>query len=62
MEPAIREALAARAAGKIAVVERRRDPYPLAYACPIAVAIDGATGERIAMTEIAQPWAGAVAG
>ena len=62
MEPAIKEALAARAAGKIAVVERRRDPYPLAYACPIAVAIEGTTGERVAMTEIAQPWAGAAAG
>lgn len=62
MEPAIKEALAARAAGKIEIVERRRDPYPLAYACPVAVAIDTATGERVAMTEIAQPWAGAAAG
>lgn len=61
MEPAIKKALAARAAGKIAVVERRRDPYPLAYACPVAVAIDPVSGERVAMTEIAQPWAGAAA-
>ncbi len=62
MEPAIKETLAAGAEGKIAVVERRRDPYPLAYACPIAVAIDAKSDERIAMTEIAQPWAGAAAG
>jgi len=55
MEPAIKAALAKR----IKTVERRRDPYPLAYACPIAVAIDSSTGERVAMTEIAQPWAGA---
>jgi gamma-glutamyltranspeptidase/glutathione hydrolase len=62
MEPEIKAALAARAAEDIAVAERRRDPYPLAYACPIAVAIDAATGMRVATTEIAQPWAGAAAG
>ncbi|HEY7610410.1 MAG TPA: gamma-glutamyltransferase [Alphaproteobacteria bacterium] len=55
MEPAIKAALAQR----LTIVERRRDPYPLAYACPIAVAIDSGTEERVAMTEIAQPWAGA---
>jgi gamma-glutamyltranspeptidase/glutathione hydrolase len=37
--------------------EKRRDPYPLAYACPSAVMIE-ADGTRIGMTEIAQPWAG----
>lgn len=62
MDAAIRAELAARLAGNIAVVERRRDPYPLAYACPVAVAVDRSTGDRIAMTEIAQPWAGAAAG
>jgi gamma-glutamyltranspeptidase/glutathione hydrolase len=62
MEPAIKAALAQRAAGRVGVVERRRDPYPLAYACPSAVAIDATTGERVAMTETAQPWAGAAAG
>jgi gamma-glutamyltranspeptidase/glutathione hydrolase len=61
MEPGIQAALAKRFAGSVSVVERRRDPYPLAYACPIAVAIDAATGDRVAMTEIAQPWAGAAA-
>jgi gamma-glutamyltranspeptidase/glutathione hydrolase len=58
----IKSALAKRFAGSATVVERRRDPYPLAYACPVAVAIDRASGERVAMTEIAQPWAGAAAG
>jgi gamma-glutamyltranspeptidase/glutathione hydrolase len=62
MEPTIREALAAGAAGKFAIVERRRDPYPLAFACPVAVAIESRSGDRVAMTEIAQPWAGAAAG
>jgi gamma-glutamyltranspeptidase/glutathione hydrolase len=62
MEPAIKTELTRRLAGSIGVVERRRDPYPLAYACPSAVAIDPATGERVAMTESAQPWAGAAAG
>ncbi|MBX3456265.1 gamma-glutamyltransferase family protein [Ferrovibrio sp.] len=33
-------------------------PYPLAYACPSAVAIEP-DGTRIGMTEIGQPWAGA---
>jgi gamma-glutamyltranspeptidase / glutathione hydrolase len=61
MEPAIKSALAQRLAGNASVVERRRDPYPLAYACPSAVAIDPASGHRVAMTEVAQPWAGAAA-
>ena len=56
LEPAVKAALA----GRFKVVERRRDPYPLAFACPIAVAVE-AGGERVAMTEIAQPWAGAAA-
>ncbi|HLN10826.1 MAG TPA: gamma-glutamyltransferase [Xanthobacteraceae bacterium] len=42
------------------VSERARVPYPLPYACPIAVAVEG--GERIALTEVSQPWAGAAAG
>lgn len=58
LEPAIKAALGER----FAVVERRRDPYPLAFACPVAVAADPGRDERIAMTEIAQPWAGATAG
>jgi gamma-glutamyltranspeptidase / glutathione hydrolase len=62
MEPGIKTALAKRLAGSLSVVERRRDPYPLAYACPIAVAIDPGSNERVGMTEIAQPWAGAAAG
>jgi gamma-glutamyltranspeptidase / glutathione hydrolase len=57
MEPSIKAALA----GRVTAVERRRDPYPLGYACPIAVAIDPTNGERVAMTELAQPWAGAAA-
>ena len=62
LEPAIKAALAKLVTGSASVVERRRDPYPLAYACPVAVAVDQATGERVAMTELAQPWAGAAAG
>jgi gamma-glutamyltranspeptidase/glutathione hydrolase len=56
LEPAIKAALAAR----FGAAELRRDPYPLAFACPIAVAIEA--GERVGMTELAQPWAGATAG
>ncbi|MFN4312162.1 MAG: gamma-glutamyltransferase family protein [Ferrovibrio sp.] len=37
--------------------EKRRDPFPLAYACPSAVMIES-DGNRVGMTEIAQPWAG----
>jgi gamma-glutamyltranspeptidase/glutathione hydrolase len=58
IEPEIRAALETR----FKVTSRRRDPYPLGFACPIAVAIDASTGERVGMTEIAQPWAGAAAG
>ena len=57
LAPEIRRALAAR----FRVVDRARVPYPLAFACPSAVAIEGA-GERVAMTESSQPWAGAAAG
>jgi gamma-glutamyltranspeptidase/glutathione hydrolase len=57
LDPQIRAALVRR----FSVVDRARVPYPLPYACPSAVAIrDG--GERVAMTEISQPWAGAAAG
>lgn len=38
-------------------VEKRRDPLPLSYACPSAVQIES-DGNRVGMTEIAQPWAG----
>ncbi len=62
LEPAIKAALAARFAAGAGVVEHRRDPYPLAFACPVAVANDLGSDERFAMTEIAQPWAGAAAG
>jgi gamma-glutamyltranspeptidase/glutathione hydrolase len=57
LDPAIRSAVAARFPQ---TVERRRDPYPLAYACPAAVLV-GDDGARIGMTEIAQPWAGMAA-
>lgn len=40
--------------------EKRRDPLPLAYACPSAVMIEK-DGHRVGMTEIAQPWAGMAA-
>lgn len=56
MDPGVKAALA----GEFAVVERAQVPYPLRYACPIAVAIEG-DGERVAMTEPSQPWAGAAA-
>lgn len=56
LAPEIRRALAAR----FATVERRRDPFPLGYACPIGVAVE-ADGTRLGMTEIAQPWAAAAA-
>lgn len=39
-------------------VEMRRDPLPLAYACPSAVLIE-ADGRCAGMTEPAQPWASA---
>ena len=57
LAPDIRAALAEQ----FKVVDRARVPYPLHYACPSAVAIEGA-GERVAMTEVSQPWAGAAAG
>ncbi len=56
LEPAAKSALAAR----FKTAERIRVPFPLAYACPVAVAVEG--GERVAITEIAQPWAAAAAG
>lgn len=38
-----------------------RMPFPLPYACPSAVMIEP-DGQRVGMTEIAQPWAGMAAG
>jgi gamma-glutamyltranspeptidase/glutathione hydrolase len=55
LDPAVKAALAAR----FKTTERIRVPFPLAYACPIAVAVE--KGERVGMTEIAQPWASAAA-
>jgi len=56
LDPTAKSALAAR----FKTTERIRVPFPLAYACPVAVAVED--GERVAMTEIAQPWAAAAAG
>jgi gamma-glutamyltranspeptidase / glutathione hydrolase len=56
IEPAVRAALVKR----FEVTERARIPYPLGYACPVGVAIEG--GERVGITEISQPWAGSAAG
>ncbi len=56
MDPAVKAALA----GELKMVERAQVPYPLRYACPSAVAIEG-DGDRVAMTELSQPWAGAAA-
>lgn len=56
LEPAVKAALVKR----FEVTERHRIPYPLGYACPVAVAIEG--GERVGITEISQPWAGSAAG
>ena len=53
LDGATKTALAAR----FKATERIRVPFPLAYACPTAVAIEN--GARVAMTEIAQPWASA---
>jgi gamma-glutamyltranspeptidase / glutathione hydrolase len=53
--PEIKDGLARRFTTR----ERPPTPYPLAYACPSAVAIEN--GERVGMTETAQPWAGAAA-
>jgi gamma-glutamyltranspeptidase/glutathione hydrolase len=52
----VRRALAER----FATTTRRRDPFPLGYACPVGVVVD-ADGTRLGLTEIAQPWAGAAA-
>lgn len=43
------------------LAEASRIPYPLAYACPSAVMIEP-DGQRVGMTEIAQPWAGTAGG
>jgi gamma-glutamyltranspeptidase / glutathione hydrolase len=56
IEPEVRAALTKR----FNVTERARQPYPLGYACPVGVAIEG--GSRVGMTEISQPWAGSAAG
>jgi gamma-glutamyltranspeptidase/glutathione hydrolase len=54
LDPPTQAALAARFG---ALELRRRDPFPLGFACPVAAAVDPVTGERIGLTEIAQPWA-----
>jgi len=56
IEPEVRAALSKG----FKVSERPRHPYPLGYACPVGVAIEP-SGERVGMTEISQPWAGAAA-
>jgi gamma-glutamyltranspeptidase / glutathione hydrolase len=61
VDPRIAPETRAALARHFAVSEQARVPYPLPYACPIAVAIEGG-GERVAMTELSQPWAGAAAG
>lgn len=54
LDPAVREAVKSRFPK---MAEKPRAPYPLAFACPSAVMIE-ADGQRVGMTEIAQPWAG----
>jgi gamma-glutamyltranspeptidase / glutathione hydrolase len=54
------EAKAALAQG-FPVTDRHSTPYPLGFACPIAVAVDEATGSLVGMTETTQPWAGVAA-
>jgi gamma-glutamyltranspeptidase / glutathione hydrolase len=61
VDPRIAPETRAALARHFSVTERARVPYPLPYACPIAVAVEG-SGERVALTELSQPWAGAAAG
>lgn len=58
LEDAAKSALKARYPK---AAETPRTPFPLPYACPSAVMIEP-DGQRIGMTEIAQPWAGMAAG
>lgn len=60
VNPRLAPEIKAELARHFTVVERELTPYPLGFACPSAVAIEG--GERVGMTETAQPWAGAAAG
>lgn len=60
VDPRLAPDIHAALARRFAVAERAPTPYPLGYACPSAVAIEG--GERVGMTETAQPWAGAASG
>lgn len=57
LPPAIRAAIKAKFPD---AVEKPRLPLPLPYACPSAVMIE-ADGQRVGMTELAQPWAGMAA-
>jgi gamma-glutamyltranspeptidase / glutathione hydrolase len=59
LNPRLAPEIKAELARRFTVRERPPAPYPLGYACPSAVAIEG--GERVGMTETAQPWAGAAA-
>jgi gamma-glutamyltranspeptidase/glutathione hydrolase len=61
VDPRVAPETRAALAQHLTVAERARVPYPLPYACPIAVAIEG-NGDRVALTELSQPWAGAAAG
>ena len=58
--PRLAPQIKAELARRFTLVEREPTPYPLGFACPSAVAVEG--GERVGMTETAQPWAGAAAG
>jgi gamma-glutamyltranspeptidase/glutathione hydrolase len=60
VDPLLDAEIKAELARRYTVVEWPRTPYPLRYACPAAVAIEG--GERVALTEVSQPWASAAAG
>jgi gamma-glutamyltranspeptidase/glutathione hydrolase len=60
VDPLLAAGIKAELARRFTVVEWPRTPYPLRYACPAAVAIEG--GERVALTEISQPWGSAAAG
>jgi gamma-glutamyltranspeptidase/glutathione hydrolase len=60
VNPRLAPDIKAELARRFVVIERQPTPYPLGYACPSAVAIE--SDERVAMTEMAQPWAGAAAG
>jgi gamma-glutamyltranspeptidase/glutathione hydrolase len=60
VDPLLDPEIKAELARRFTVVEWPRTPYPPRYACPAAVAIEG--GERVALTEVSQPWGSAAAG